>query len=68
MNPNAPILTGAGSSVLPESRAAGRQADAAKKNNLFPLIALGIVGVALVAAGGGAALRLRDRPRRRPAG
>jgi len=34
LNPNAPILTGAGSAVLPEAQAAARRAEAAKKNRL----------------------------------
>jgi plastocyanin len=66
LNPNAPVLTGAGTAVLPEAQAAARRAEAAKKNNLAPGIALGIVGVVLVGAGGRAALRARGRGRRRP--
>jgi plastocyanin len=66
INPNAPILTGAGRAVLPEAQAAARRAEAAKKNDLGPGIALGLLGVVLVGAGGGAALRARGRGRRRP--
>lgn len=66
LNPNAPVLTGSGTSVLPEAQAAARRTD--EKDSLAPGIALGVVGALLVAAGGGAALRARGRSRRRPAG
>lgn len=66
INPNAPVLTGSGTSVLPEAQAAARRTD--EKDSLAPGIALGVVGALLVAAGGGAALRARGRSRRRPAG
>jgi len=41
LNPNAPILTGAGSSVLPEAQAAAR-AEAAKKGRL-PVVAIVVI-------------------------
>lgn len=66
LNPNAPVLTGAGSVVLPEAQAAARRTE--EKDNLGPAIALGVIGGVLVAAGGGAALRARGRARRRPPG
>ena len=66
INPNAPILTGSGVAVLPEAQAAARRAEE-KDSGLAPGIALGVVGVLLVAAGGGAALRARGRSRGRPA-
>jgi hypothetical protein len=62
LNPNAPVLTGAGSSVLPETQAAARRTEA--KDDYGPAIALGVIGGVLVAAGGGAALRSRARRRR----
>ncbi len=65
LNPNAPVLTGSGTSVLPEAQAAARRTD--EKDGLGPGVALGVVG-ALLVAGGGAALRARGRSRRRPAG
>ena len=66
LNPNAPVLTGSGTSVLPEAQAAARRGD--EKDSLAPGIALGVVGALLLAAGGGAALRGRGRGRRRSAG
>ena len=65
LNPNAPVLTGSGTAVLPEAQAAARRR-AEEEGDLGPGIALGVVGVLLVAAGGGAALRARSR-RRSPA-
>ena len=67
LNPNAPVLTGSGTAVLPEAQAAARRS-AEEKDNLGPAIALGVVGGLLVAAGGGAALRARSRRRGSPAG
>jgi plastocyanin len=67
LNPNAPVLTGSGTVVLPEAQAAARR-EAAGNNDLNPAIALGVVGGVLLAAGGGAALRLRGHRRRRPPG
>jgi plastocyanin len=64
LNPNAPVLTGSGTAVLPEAQAAARR-DAAEKDGVGPAVALGVVGGLLVAAGGGAALRARGRGRRR---
>ena len=66
LNPNAPVLTGSGTSVLPEAQAAARRTD--EQDSLAPGIALGVLGVLLVAVGGGAALRARGRSRGRPAG
>ncbi|MGH9011756.1 MAG: cupredoxin domain-containing protein [Acidimicrobiia bacterium] len=66
LNPNAPVVTGSGSSVLPDAQAAARRTEA--KDNLGPAIALGVIGGVLVAAGGGAALRARGRRRRSPSG
>ncbi len=63
LNPNAPILSGSGTAVLPETQAAARRS-AEEKDDLGPAIALGVVGGLLVAAGGGAALRARGRRRR----
>jgi Copper binding proteins, plastocyanin/azurin family len=51
MNPNAPILTGAGSAVLPEAQAAARRAEAAKKDRL-PVPA--VVAIAALTLFGGA--------------
>jgi plastocyanin len=65
LNPNAPVLTGSGTSVLPEAQAAGRRTEA--KDSLGPAIALGVIGGVLVAAGGGAVLRTRSHRRRPPA-
>ena len=67
LNPNAPVLSGSGSAVLPEAQAAARRS-AAEEDDLTPAIALGVVGGLLVAAGGGAALRARSHRRRSPAG
>lgn len=67
LNPNAPVLSGSGTAVLPETQAAARRS-AEEKDDLGPGIALGVVGGLLVAAGGGAALRARSRRRRSPAG
>jgi plastocyanin len=64
LNPNAPVLTGSGTSVLPDTQAASRRTDA-EDGNLVPTIALGAVGVLLVLAGGGAAFRSRGRGLRR---
>ena len=65
LNPNAPVLTGSGVAVLPESQAAARRSDDGN-DSLVPAIALGVVGALLVAAGGGAALRSRHRGRGSP--
>ena len=47
VNPNAPILTGAGSAVLPEAQAAARRADADEKKNLPVLAVVAIAALTL---------------------
>jgi plastocyanin len=61
MNPNAPILTGAGSSVLPDARpaASARRSDAAKKDRL-PVVAV-VAIAALTLFGGVAGVRTHRR-------
>jgi len=66
LNPNAPVLSGSGTAVLPEAQAAARRS-AEEEDDLTPAIALGVVGALLVAAGG-VALRARSHGRRSPAG
>lgn len=66
INPNAPVLSGSGTATLPDAQAAARRTEA-EDDNLVPAVALGAVGVVLLAAGGGAALRSRGRRRNRPA-
>jgi plastocyanin len=61
VNPNAPILTGAGSSVLPEAQAAARRSEAAKKDRL-PVVAV-VAIAALTLFGGVVGVRTH---RRRP--
>jgi plastocyanin len=52
LNPNAPILTGAGTSVLPEAQAAARRAAADKNKQQLP--ALAVVAIAALTVFGGA--------------
>ncbi|HEV8626896.1 MAG TPA: hypothetical protein VG034_20825, partial [Acidimicrobiia bacterium] len=51
VNPNAPILSGAGSAVLPEAQAAARRAEAEKKKDRLPVVA--IVAIAALTLFGG---------------
>ena len=51
INPNAPILTGAGVSVLPEAQAAARRAEAEKKKQQLPVLA--VVAIAALTLFGG---------------
>jgi plastocyanin len=51
INPNAPILTGSGSSVLPEAQAAARRAEAEKKKDQLPVVA--VVAIAALTLFGG---------------
>jgi hypothetical protein len=50
LNPNAPVLTGAGSAVLPEAQAAARRSEAAKRDRL-PVVAA--VAIAVLTLFGG---------------
>jgi plastocyanin len=51
VNPNAPILSGAGSAVLPEAQAAARRAEAEKKEHQLPVVA--VVAIAALTLFGG---------------
>jgi plastocyanin len=51
VNPNAPILSGAGSAVLPEAQAAARRAEAEKKKHQLPVVA--VVAIAALTLFGG---------------
>jgi plastocyanin len=60
VNPNAPILTGSGISVLPEAQAAARRAEAEKRKDQFPVVAV-VAIAALTLFGGVAGVRTRRR-------
>jgi len=60
VNPNAPILTGAGTAVLPEAQAAAQRAEAAKKKDRLPLVAV-VVIAALTLFGGLVGVRTHRR-------
>jgi plastocyanin len=47
LNPNAPVLTGSGSSVLPEAQAAARRSEAAKRDRLPVVAAVAIAALTL---------------------
>lgn len=57
VNPNAPVLTGAGTSVLPEAQAAARRSEAEK--DWLPVVAIVTIAALTLGAGGGAAVRAR---------
>jgi plastocyanin len=58
LNPNAPVLTGAGTSVLPETQAAARRAEA--ENDPLPVLAL-VAVAALTLFGGVVGVRTHRR-------
>jgi hypothetical protein len=60
INPNAPILTGSGTSVLPEAQAAARRSEAAKKDRLPEMAVFAIAALTLF----GGVVGVRSRRRR----
>ncbi len=57
VNPNAPVLTGAGTFELPDAQAAARRSEAEK--DPLPVVAIVTIAALTLGAGGGAALRAR---------